>query len=240
MIPLLAIPVLHSSGAWIASTAASGYLATTLSGTWIGAFVLGNAGILSSLGLVSAGGILTAAGGGVAAVFGAAGTLTGAALTTVGLGSLAQSIGLAPATLLGMGPIGWVISGTAFMGVATLGYFISRASIKKINEERVKGGLDEITIKELLKELVDYEVSSMMEILTKLSKERLDFKVRKSDNTLIIEGREYDIADLVYQIDEDGTEWIGLKRKFRKYVNIFTVRKPTPGTDFIMTPEPTK
>lgn len=50
----VAIPILHSSGGWIASTAASGYIAGTLSGTWLGAFVLGNAGLLSSLGVVSA------------------------------------------------------------------------------------------------------------------------------------------------------------------------------------------
>jgi hypothetical protein len=47
---VIAIPVLHSSGAWIASTGAAGYIAGTLSSTWIGAFVLGNGTLLSSLG----------------------------------------------------------------------------------------------------------------------------------------------------------------------------------------------
>ena len=37
MLPIIADPVLHSSGAWIASTAASGYVASTLSSTWVGA-----------------------------------------------------------------------------------------------------------------------------------------------------------------------------------------------------------
>lgn len=40
--PVLDIPVLHSSGAWIASTAAGGYVDSTLSSTWLGAFLLKN------------------------------------------------------------------------------------------------------------------------------------------------------------------------------------------------------
>ena len=68
MLPLIAVPVLHSSGAWIASTAAGGYLAATLSSTWVGAFIVGNAGILSSLGITSAAGVLAGMGGGLSSV----------------------------------------------------------------------------------------------------------------------------------------------------------------------------
>ena len=57
----VAIPVLHSSGAWIAY-AGSGYLAGTLSASWTGAFILGNAAWLSSLGIVSAASIAAASG----------------------------------------------------------------------------------------------------------------------------------------------------------------------------------
>lgn len=229
MLPVIAIPILHSSGAWIASTAASGYIAGTLSGTWIGSFVLGNAGLLSSLGLVSAGGIITAAGGGVAAVFGTAGALTGSALTSIGLGSVASSMGLAPATFLGLTPVGWAVAGAAITGAAALSYVVAQSAMSKINEERVAGGLQEISIWELYEEITQFEKTAMMEILIKLSKERLNFKVRRSEGKVVIDGEEYDIDDLCYEIDQDGTEWIGLKRLMRSAKNIFTVVKPRPA-----------
>lgn len=226
MLPFIAIPILHSSGAWIASTAASGYVAGTLSSSWIGAFVLGNAGVLSSMGLVSAGGILTAAGGGVASVFGAAGTLAGSALTSIGLGSVASSVGLAPATFLGLTPVGWAVTGIAAAGTATLGYFISNSIMAKINKERVAGGLPKITLWELRDEIKKFERESMLEILIKLSKERLNFKVRKADNIVNIDSTEYNIDALCYVVEENGGEWIGLKRPLRATKKIFTVVNP--------------
>ena len=38
---LLAIPVIHSSGAWIAASGGS-YIAGTLASTWVGSFVAAN------------------------------------------------------------------------------------------------------------------------------------------------------------------------------------------------------
>jgi hypothetical protein len=61
MIPLIAIPVIHSSGAFIASSA-TGYLAGTLSSTWLGAFLMGNAGLLAGASALTAsaiGGVFT-------------------------------------------------------------------------------------------------------------------------------------------------------------------------------------
>lgn len=229
MLPVIAIPILHSSGAWIASTAASGYIAGTLSGTWIGAFVLGNAGVLSTLGLVSAGGIVTAAGGGVAAVFGSAGTLASTALSSIGLTTVAAEVGLAPVTFLGLTPIGWAVAGATLVGAAALGYVLSSSALNSINKERVAGGLPEISLWELYEEIKRFEKDAMMEILIRLSKERLNFKVRRSDNTVIIEGTEYNIDDLCYEIEKDGTEWLGLKRSMRAAKNIFTVVTPQPA-----------
>ena len=80
MLPFIAIPLLHSSGAWIASTAAGGYIAGTISSTWIGAFVAGNAGLLSSLGITSAAGTYAAFGG----TLSSAGTALGSGLSTIG------------------------------------------------------------------------------------------------------------------------------------------------------------
>ncbi len=89
----LAVPVLHSSGAWIAY-AGSGYLAGTLSSSWVGAFILGNAGLLSSLGLISAAGVAGASGLLTTIGTGAALTL-GKGLTAVGLGGVASWLGIA-------------------------------------------------------------------------------------------------------------------------------------------------
>jgi hypothetical protein len=142
----IAIPVLHSSGGWIASTAASSYIAGTLSSTWVGAFILGNSGLLSSLGLVSAAGLFGATGS-LATLTSSAALSVGSALTAVGLGGVASALGIAPvATFLGLTPVGWAIVGTATTLVATLGYYFKRKTMCRVNEEREKGGLEPITL----------------------------------------------------------------------------------------------
>jgi len=131
MVPLIAVPVVHSAGGWIASTTAGGYLAGTLSSTWAGAFIAGNASALMGAGVATA----TAVGGYIAGA----------------TGSAAVALGLAPATFLGLTPIGWAIAGGALtvtgggMGVA---YWKSRRfrkavdeTLDQINAERIAGGL---------------------------------------------------------------------------------------------------
>ena len=147
----IAVPVLHSSGTWIASTATSSYIAGTLSGTWIGTFVLGNSSLLSSLGLVSAAGIFVATGG-LAALSSDAALGVGSALTAVGLGGVASSLGIAPTvTFLGLTPIGWAIAGTAATVATTLGLYVTRKTMRRVNEERAKGGLEPTTLKEIIR-----------------------------------------------------------------------------------------
>ena len=131
MLPLIAVPVIHSSGAWIASTAAGGYLTSTLSATWAGAFIAGNSSLLASAGLAS----MTAVGGFFA------GTSS----------TLATTFGLAPATFLGLTPVGWAVAGGATAALATTGgvlYWRSarvRAAIDgvlpEINVVRAEAGL---------------------------------------------------------------------------------------------------
>ena len=151
MILLLAIPVVHSSGAWIASTAASGYIASTLSATWIGSFMLGNSGVLSMIGLASAGGILATVG----VVSSAVRCFLSKPLIAVGLESWAQAICPERATFLGMTSRGWLITGAVLVPALVLVrcYFRLRTSMNKINEERVAGGLDEITAVGVLGEI---------------------------------------------------------------------------------------
>ena len=65
--------------------------------------------------------------------------------------------------------------------------------------------------------------------MIKLSKERLNFRVRRSENIVNIEGTEYSIDDLCYEVEENGGEWIAIKRTLRAAQKIFTVVQPRPA-----------
>lgn len=230
----LAIPVLHSSGAWIASTSASGYVAGTLSSTWIGALVLGNAGLFSTLGLVSAASIFGAAGGLSATVAGGLGT----ALTTVGLGGVASYLGIAPvATFLGLTPVGWAIAGAAGAGAAlvgTLGYFFTRKKMNRLNEERRKGGLAPITISQILQEVRQFESQSMTDILRRLSKERDDIQITAKGDEAIVNGQAFSVGKLKYVINDDGSEEIVFLTRGGRRRRVLLVKlgaSPTPSAN---------
>lgn len=203
---VIAIPVLHSSGAWIASTSAAGYLAGTLSSTWVGAFVLGNSSLLASLGLVSAAGIFGASGG-LAALTSSAALSIGSALTSVGLGSVATAFGIAPvATFLGLTPAGWAIGGAAVTSLGGLGYIFTRKVMRKINEERAKGGLPPTTIRGILKEVRLLEAETLKSLLARLAENRDEVTLTEGKDRVTINGESFRIGRLRYQIDPDGSE----------------------------------
>lgn len=208
MLPLIAVPLIHSSGAWIASTAAGGYVAGTLSTTWVGAFIAGNATILTGLGLTSGAGVLAAMGGGLSGM----GAALGTGLSAVGLGGVAQTLGLAPATFLGLTVVGWA---AAIASVATLGigYFFTRAKLNEINEERAKGGLAEISWGGIIDEVKEYEFGAVVRILLELEKETADIVVNLETETVWIYNEPYSIRDLEYVIEKSGKEYIGLRSR---------------------------
>lgn len=222
MLPLIAVPILHSSGAWIASTAAGGYVAGTLSSTWIGAFIAGNAGILSGLGITSAAGVLAAMGGGLSSV----GAALGSGLTAIGLGGVAQSLGLAPPTFLGLTVVGWSIA-AASVAAAVVGYFFSRKKLADINEERAKGGLAAVTWSQIIAEAREYEKQAMIGILEELQAETEgDIVVHRSSEEAVIYGKSYKISDLKYVIEKNGREYVALRSKipFRN-IALFVVKE---------------
>ena len=195
----IAIPVLHSSGAWIASTAASGYIAGTLSSSWIGAFVLGNSTLLSVSGLVSAAGIFGASGG-LAALSSSTALGIGSALSAVGLGGVAKALGIAPAAaFLGVTPVGWTV---ALMSAifAALGYYFTRKIMRRLNEEREKGELEPITLLEIVEEVRLLEAQSMEAILDQL--DTVSFSPTRNEVT--INGQTVSIQRLKYVINKDG------------------------------------
>lgn len=222
MLPLIAVPVIHSSGAWLASTAAGGYVASTLSSTWIGAFIAGNAGILSGLGITSAAGVLAAMGGGLSSV----GAALGSGLTAIGLGGVAQSLGLAPATFLGLTVVGWAIAG-ASVAAAGVGYFFTRGKLADINDERAKGGIAAVTWSQIIAEAREFEKQAMIGILEELQAETEgDIVVHRSIEEAVINGNSYKISDLKYVIEKNGREYVALRSKipFRPII-LFVVKE---------------
>jgi hypothetical protein len=222
MLPLIAVPLLHSSGAWIASTAAGGYVTGTLSSTWIGAFIAGNAGILSGLGITSAAGTLAALGGGLSSV----GAALGGGLTAIGLGGVAKSLGLVSATFLGLTVAGWATA-AASVAVVGVGYFFTRKKLIDINEERAKGGLAAVTWSEIIAEARDYEKQAIMNILEELEAETEgDIILDRSSEEAVIMGETYKITDLGYVIEKNGREYVAKRSKipFRKIV-LFVVKE---------------
>lgn len=233
----LAVPVIHSSGGWIASTAAGGYLASTLSSTWIGAFIAGNSGILSSMGLVSAAGIFGSAGG-LASLGSSAAAGLGSALSAVGLGGLAAKLGLAPTLFLGLTPMGWAIVGSVTSVLASGAYLVFRSKMKEINQERAKGRLAPITWKELVREVRREERESMERLLEALSRStNHSIELIDDRKNVVIDGHSFSVARLKYRVNKDATtgspssEELLYVTKFGKAKRLILVREAGDSTD---------
>jgi membrane protein implicated in regulation of membrane protease activity len=225
-LPLIAIavPIVHSSGAWIAATGASGYLAGTLSGTWVGAFVLGNSTLLGSLGLVSAAGIF-GAGSGVATLSSGALMGIGSGLTAIGLGGVANTLGIAPVvTFLGLTPVGWAVAAGSATIISSIGYYFTRKVMKQINEERKKGGLEPTTVLGIIKEVKDLETSSIKAILTKLSDETRSVALSENSKKFTVDGSTYPVERLRYFVKPDGSEVINYLTRVGRTKPIFIVK----------------
>jgi hypothetical protein len=226
----LAIPVIHSSGAWIASTAASGYIAGTLSGTWIGAFVLGNSTWLGSLGLVSAAGIFGASSG-LAALSSSAVAGIGTGLTAIGLGGVANALGIAPvATFLWLTPVGWAIAGTTVTITSSLGYYFTRKATQRINEEREKGGLEPTTLAKIVKEVRLFEVRSLEAILERLAREMGGVSFSSDKKYFTVGGQAFSINRLKYVVNNDGSEEVVFVTRIGRKKRVILV-KPAAEPD---------
>ena len=220
----IAIPLAHSSGGWIAH-AGGAYVSGTLSSTWIATFVLGNAGLLSKLGFVTK---ATSSIIGTIAV--KSGTSLGGIMTTVGLGGLAESLGLVPATFLGLTAPAWGVVGVSVLGVGSLSVGVFAFYIKKelntINEERRKGGLEGISIRSLLKEIKTFEAELLKLLCIQLSEQNLDLSFDRKSGVLIYKGEKFLLSTIRYEIDEDDSEWIILCRKRRLRSDIMKAKLP--------------
>ena len=129
MLPLLAVPVLHSSGAFIAYSG-TGYLAGTLSSSWLGAFVIGNSGLLAGASALTA----TSIGG----------FFSGAKSSAAGA---AGSLGLISTTPAWVMPVS-IASGIALVASGGFAYYkrgqiieAITGQLEDINQERISAGL---------------------------------------------------------------------------------------------------
>lgn len=218
-LPLLAIPVIHSSGLWIAST--GGYMASTMSTTWIGAFVAGNMSTLASLGVVSGASIF---GAGVAT----GSTALGAALANVGLGGLASSLGLVPATFLGLTMPVWAGVGIGVTGATAI---YASFNMSKLNEERRNGGLENITIMELVKAVKAFETESLKLLCEKLSTQVSGISFNSADETLAFDEVEYEMGDISYRFNKDGSEELLLSGGRFKKKTVIRVKEASEVED---------
>ena len=216
-LPLLAIPVLHSSGAWIASTAAGGYLAGTLSSTWLGAFVLGNSAWLGSIGLLT-GGISY----GLRRI-GLTKLMTSSGIASVA--TVAPVATLAPAaTFLGVTPVGWVIIGSVSSVMGSAVFLKMRSGIKAINEERVKGGLNPTTWKEIFQDVMNLESESILSIINMLANESSNLVISEDRKYVFINGYQYKLNRLKYVIKECGAEELQFIPRFGAAKTVFTIK----------------
>lgn len=234
----VAVPVLHSSGAWIASTAAGGYIAGTLSSTWVGALVLGNAKLFSTLGVVSAAGLAGALGGTGAVSAGVVASGVGALLTKIGLGGVAVSLGWAAppaaATFLGLTPIGWAVAGVGatFATMAGIfGFYFSRKIMRRINEERGKGGLGPLTVRQLFDEVRVLERLSKLSIFRALQDGHSDVQVSGDGREVTINGSVFSVDRLKYIINKDGSEEIVFMTKAGRKKRVLLIRPASAAAD---------
>lgn len=128
-------------------------------------------------------------------------TLLNLGVINIFLATVAQSLGLAPTTLFGLTVAGWAMVATS-VAVVGLGYFISRKKLSEINDERVKGGLANVTWGQI--------------ILDRLSE------------SVVIKGKTYSVTDLKYVIAKNGGEYIGKRSSIPcRMVVLFVVTKKT-------------
>jgi len=209
----LAIPVVHSSGAWIASSGGA-YVAGTLSSSWVGAFVAGNLGFLSSAGFSSGASIV-----GLMAVPSSA--TVGSALTSVGLGGVATSLGLVPATFLGLTAPVWMGVGVGVAAVmsSSATYMIWK-QMRTLNTERQKGGLEKITLFELLREIKAFERQSVERICNELSQEIPGLEFNGETKIVKYESEECSIKNIHCEIATDSQEYLVLKISKHKETKI--------------------
>lgn len=150
----------------------------------------------------------------------------GTALTAAGFGGVASWMGIAPATtFLGLTTAGWAVAGAgAAVIAAALGTVFTRRSMKKLNEERAKGGCDPITVRKLVAEIRNYAEFAVRQVLQRLAEQSATIVFGDEDGKVWIAGEEYSISKLRYRVNKDGSEDIGYYTRLRRFVRVYLVK----------------
>jgi hypothetical protein len=123
------------------------------------------------------------------------------------LGGVASALGIAPAaTFLGLTPVGWAVAGTTVVIASTLGLYFTRKTMRRINEERQKGGLEPTSITQIVKEVRLLEAQSLKAILKQLSSEMDAIQLSDDQKNVSIDGQVFSIHRLKYVVNIDGSE----------------------------------
>ncbi|WP_182911646.1 hypothetical protein [Paracoccus sp. JM45] len=80
------------------------------------------------------------------------------------------------------------MAGTTVVITSTLGFYFTRKTMRRINEEREKGGLEPISIKKIVKEVRLLEAQSLETILTRLSSEMDTVQLSDDQKNVSVDG----------------------------------------------------
>jgi hypothetical protein len=135
-------------------------------------------------------------------------------------------LGIAPVvTFLGVTPAGWAIIGsvsTALVAIAAAKYAFK---IKEINAERVKGGLEATTWKEIIQSVAQLESESMKAILTTLAEGSENITLTADLEHAIIDVVYYDVSRLKYVVEDSGTEALYWMPRFGKPKLVMVIKQ---------------
>ena len=212
------IPSPHEGG-WAVYDDTGMPIEVTVSDSWLQSFIYANATSLVKDGLISAAPFITWENARIA---------TGTAITVLGTISTLSGIRFIPAAFLGLTPVGWAVLSVSTVGLGVMAYFMVQSHLARLNEERVKGGLEVISTAELVELIQDFERKAMTEILKRLAVERDDI-VMLDEGQVEINGSLYDISHLRYVAQEDGAQSIIAKQgrwSFSKTILTLAEAKP--------------
>ncbi len=126
-------------------------------------------------------------------------------------------------TFLGLTPVGWAFAGTATVGTGLL-TLLTRRTMRVINEERAKGGLDSISAFGIVKEVKQFEVDAKMKILRQIAREDPSVKLSKCETHVEFGETAYLVKRLIYLIEEDGVEWIVFVTSLGRRKKVYCVK----------------
>ena len=113
---------------------------------------------------------------------------------------------------------------------ATLGYYFTRKTMRRLNEEREKGGLEPITVTQIIQAVRQLEAQSITAILARLADEMGNVLLSNDKKEVTIDSQVFSINRLKYVINSDGSEEIVFVTRTGRRKRILLV-KPAPEPD---------